>query len=151
MVCLRNISVDTLHKGDTEINNNNNNNNNNRFLFVSFFSLHSFLFYVTSLTKITPYLYFNRILRLHYCLANYATFAVIKHREINAVVRVDGKAYKRGESFHVLEVMQVIQVTCWGSCGQKSVFRELRVLLRLDRFSASNNFRVLAVSLSLFA
>jgi hypothetical protein len=37
MVCLRNISVDTLHKGDTEDddddddNNNNNNNNNNRF------------------------------------------------------------------------------------------------------------------------
>jgi len=30
MVCLRNISVDTLHKGDTEDNNNNNNNNNTR-------------------------------------------------------------------------------------------------------------------------
>jgi hypothetical protein len=33
MVCLRNISVDTLHKGDTEDNNyddNNNNNNNNK-------------------------------------------------------------------------------------------------------------------------
>jgi hypothetical protein len=36
MVCLRNISVDTLHKGDTEENdddddnNNNNNNNNNK-------------------------------------------------------------------------------------------------------------------------
>jgi hypothetical protein len=34
MVCLRNISADTLHKGDTEDNNddyddNNNNNNNN--------------------------------------------------------------------------------------------------------------------------
>jgi len=29
MVCLRNISVDTLHKGDTEDNNNSNNNNNN--------------------------------------------------------------------------------------------------------------------------
>jgi hypothetical protein len=29
MVCLRNISVDTLHKGDTEDDNNNNNNNNN--------------------------------------------------------------------------------------------------------------------------
>jgi hypothetical protein len=28
MVCLRNISVDTLHKEDTEDNNNNNNNNN---------------------------------------------------------------------------------------------------------------------------
>jgi hypothetical protein len=48
MVCLRNISVDTLHKGDTEYddnndddddyddddndNNNNNNNNNNNIL-----------------------------------------------------------------------------------------------------------------------
>jgi hypothetical protein len=37
MVCLRKISVDTLHKGDTEddiddddYDNNNNNNNNNR-------------------------------------------------------------------------------------------------------------------------
>jgi hypothetical protein len=29
MVCLRNISVDTLHEGDTEDNNSNNNNNNN--------------------------------------------------------------------------------------------------------------------------
>jgi len=29
MVCFRNISVDTLHKGDTEDNNNNNNNNHN--------------------------------------------------------------------------------------------------------------------------
>jgi hypothetical protein len=29
MVCLRNISVDTLHKGDTEDNNNSINNNNN--------------------------------------------------------------------------------------------------------------------------
>ena len=29
MVCFRNISVDTLHKGDTEDNNNNNNDNNN--------------------------------------------------------------------------------------------------------------------------
>ena len=28
MVCLRNISVDTLHKGDTEDNNNNITNNN---------------------------------------------------------------------------------------------------------------------------
>jgi hypothetical protein len=37
MVCLRNISVDTLHKGDTEDNNNNNNNNsdNNRFLLLA--------------------------------------------------------------------------------------------------------------------
>ena len=32
VVCLRNISVDTLHKGDTEDNNNNNNNNNNNSL-----------------------------------------------------------------------------------------------------------------------
>jgi hypothetical protein len=30
MVFLRNISVDTLHKGNTEDNNNNNNNNNNK-------------------------------------------------------------------------------------------------------------------------
>jgi len=30
MVCLRNICVDTLNKGDTEDNNNNNNNNNNK-------------------------------------------------------------------------------------------------------------------------
>jgi len=30
MVCLGNISVDTLHKGDTEDNNNNNNNNNSK-------------------------------------------------------------------------------------------------------------------------
>jgi hypothetical protein len=29
MVCLRNISVDTLHKGDTEDNNNDDNDNNN--------------------------------------------------------------------------------------------------------------------------
>jgi hypothetical protein len=29
MVCLRNISVDTLHKGDTKDNNNNNSNANN--------------------------------------------------------------------------------------------------------------------------
>jgi hypothetical protein len=35
MVCLRNISVDTLHKGDTEDDDdddNNNNNNNNSML-----------------------------------------------------------------------------------------------------------------------
>jgi hypothetical protein len=30
MVCLRTISIDTLHKGDTEDNNNNNNNNINK-------------------------------------------------------------------------------------------------------------------------
>jgi len=29
MACLRNISVDTLHKGDTEDDDDNNNNNNN--------------------------------------------------------------------------------------------------------------------------
>jgi hypothetical protein len=29
MVCLRNISVDTLQKGDTEDDDDNNNNNNN--------------------------------------------------------------------------------------------------------------------------
>jgi hypothetical protein len=33
MVCLRNIRVDTLHKGDTEDNNNNNNNNNNYYYY----------------------------------------------------------------------------------------------------------------------
>jgi len=31
MVCLRNISVDTLHKGDTDDDNDDNNNNNNIF------------------------------------------------------------------------------------------------------------------------
>jgi len=35
MVCLRNISINTLHKGDDDDdddnNNNNNNNNNNKF------------------------------------------------------------------------------------------------------------------------
>jgi hypothetical protein len=30
MARLRNISVDTLHNGDTEDNNSNNNNNNNK-------------------------------------------------------------------------------------------------------------------------
>jgi hypothetical protein len=35
MVCLRNISVDTLHKGDSEDDNNNNNNNNNNMEFQS--------------------------------------------------------------------------------------------------------------------
>jgi hypothetical protein len=30
MVCLRNISVDILHKGDTEDNNNNKNKNKNK-------------------------------------------------------------------------------------------------------------------------
>ena len=39
MVCLRNISVDTLHEGDIEDddddNNNNNNNNNNRYTMES--------------------------------------------------------------------------------------------------------------------
>jgi len=32
MVCLRNISVDTLHKGDTEEDDDNNNNNNNNII-----------------------------------------------------------------------------------------------------------------------
>jgi hypothetical protein len=42
MVCLRNISVDTLNKGDTDDddddddNNNNNNNNNNTIQFFIF-------------------------------------------------------------------------------------------------------------------
>jgi hypothetical protein len=35
MVCLRNISVDTLHKGDIEDNNNNNNNYYNYYYYVS--------------------------------------------------------------------------------------------------------------------
>jgi hypothetical protein len=36
MVCFRNISVDTLHKGDTEDNNDDNNiNNNNNINIVS--------------------------------------------------------------------------------------------------------------------
>ena len=30
MVCLRNISVDTLHKGDNEDDDDDNNNNNNK-------------------------------------------------------------------------------------------------------------------------
>jgi hypothetical protein len=30
MVCLRNISVDTLHKGDTEDDDDDDNNNNNK-------------------------------------------------------------------------------------------------------------------------
>jgi hypothetical protein len=36
MVCLRNISVDTLHKGDSkdDDDNNNNNNNNNNILWI---------------------------------------------------------------------------------------------------------------------
>jgi hypothetical protein len=32
MVCLRNISVDTLHKGDTEDNDDDDNNNNNKII-----------------------------------------------------------------------------------------------------------------------
>jgi hypothetical protein len=40
IVCLRNINVDALHKGDIEDNNNNNNNNNNnKYLFYSKFLL----------------------------------------------------------------------------------------------------------------
>jgi hypothetical protein len=35
MVCLKSISVDTLHTGDTEDNNNNNNNNNNNVLITT--------------------------------------------------------------------------------------------------------------------
>jgi hypothetical protein len=31
MVCLRNISVDALHKGDTEDDDDDDNNNNNKF------------------------------------------------------------------------------------------------------------------------
>jgi hypothetical protein len=32
MVCLRNMSVDTLHKGDTDDDDDDNNNNNNKYL-----------------------------------------------------------------------------------------------------------------------
>ena len=53
MVCLRNISVDTLHKGDTEDdddddNNNNNNNNNNIQIMLTSQK------YLTSLTLKSP-------------------------------------------------------------------------------------------------
>ena len=33
IVCLRNMSINTLHKGDDDNNNNNNNNNNNKIIF----------------------------------------------------------------------------------------------------------------------
>jgi hypothetical protein len=35
MVCLRNISVDTLHKGDIEDDDDNNNNNNNNLIITT--------------------------------------------------------------------------------------------------------------------
>jgi hypothetical protein len=40
MVCLRNISVDTLHKGDTEDDDDNDDdddNNNNKFMILSLY------------------------------------------------------------------------------------------------------------------
>jgi hypothetical protein len=40
MVCLRNISVDTLHKGDTDDDDDNNNNNNNKW-----YSTHTGIFH----------------------------------------------------------------------------------------------------------
>jgi hypothetical protein len=36
MVCLRNISVDTLHKGDTEDDDDDDNNNNNNGIYSSY-------------------------------------------------------------------------------------------------------------------
>jgi len=47
LVFLRSISVDTLHKGDTDgdddnNNNNNNNNNKNNNLAISYYKLHVF-------------------------------------------------------------------------------------------------------------
>jgi hypothetical protein len=37
MVCLRNISVDTLHKGETEDDDNDDDNNNNNNMPISLF------------------------------------------------------------------------------------------------------------------
>ena len=34
IVCLRNMSINTLHKGDDDDNNNNNNNNNNVIIII---------------------------------------------------------------------------------------------------------------------
>ena len=74
MICLRNISVDTLHKGDTEDDdddddddddNNNNNNNNKQKLFqaCSFFrgvgSVHRFLGLFACLLSNSMYRYTN--------------------------------------------------------------------------------------------
>jgi len=42
MVCLRNISINTLHKGDDDNGNNNNNNNNNN-IFIIHFDMKLFL------------------------------------------------------------------------------------------------------------
>jgi hypothetical protein len=40
MVCLRNISVNTLHKGDADDDDDdNNNNNNNKFLVLTVFGI----------------------------------------------------------------------------------------------------------------
>jgi hypothetical protein len=54
MVCLRNISVDTLHKEDTE-DNNDDNNNNNRFssdYYTNSFELPSDFFYLKLIRSI---------------------------------------------------------------------------------------------------
>jgi len=37
MVCLRNICINTLHKGDNDNDNDNNNNNNNIFLPIYYY------------------------------------------------------------------------------------------------------------------
>jgi hypothetical protein len=37
MVCLRNISVDTLHKGDTDDDDEDNNNNNNNYYYYYYY------------------------------------------------------------------------------------------------------------------
>jgi len=37
MVCLRNISVDTLHKGDTEDNDDDDDNNNNNYYYYYYY------------------------------------------------------------------------------------------------------------------
>jgi hypothetical protein len=67
MVCLRNISVDTLHKGDTEDNNNNNNNNidNNTKLYVIYTMLFNPMFsYNRFPGKIVNIQCVNRIVKL---------------------------------------------------------------------------------------
>ena len=50
MVCLRNICINTLHKGDNDDddddNNNNNNNNNNSSLEISYLKLGIFSVYI---------------------------------------------------------------------------------------------------------
>ena len=55
MVCLRNICINTLHKGDNDDddnddNNNNNNNNNNNMLIIIFIAIHHFNCYLQVLS-----------------------------------------------------------------------------------------------------